>query len=215
MVLKKIVLKLKPSLIQLTLYVAAILLIITTGLVYFWQHNEVNQLNQQIKTLKTTNFNLKTNNLSLEQNNKMLSNQILALSKKPTVSFCESSNFVVERGNGSGAAGTVYQDYLLTNSSNTTCTITGYPKVNFISNNGQYLSQASSNTSNSQILTIQAKQTVKLTIGTVDSTCGTQVANLQFILPSNTLPVPVSMGGVIGGDYCTNNYINSFQTLTK
>lgn len=56
-----------------------------------------------------------------------------------TVAACTTSQLLLSTGRGGAATGTFYLPLVFTNTSNTTCSLRGYPGASFVDANGQQL----------------------------------------------------------------------------
>jgi len=136
----------KPLLIKI-LPVTLIIILIGSGVgVYFWQHGKIKNLQGQVSTLKS---NLKTTSETLYKKNTLLSNQLrlakqakTRLTKNNTYAIdaqCQTQQLALTMSSGGAAAGNESIYFTYQNTSNTACTLDGYPGFLALDSTGHVL----------------------------------------------------------------------------
>ena len=113
---------------------------------------------------------------------------------------CSSSQLSGSLASPNGAAGTTYYFLVLRNTGSTTCTLTGYPGVSFLTGQGgsQVGAAADRNPGTANRLQIPAGGSAKAELGITDATnygaaCGiTNVGGLQVFPPNQTAAIFVA-----------------------
>jgi Protein of unknown function (DUF4232) len=85
---------------------------------------------------------------------------------------CPSSGLQASLGQGQGAAGTLYQVIVLTNTSNSACTLYGYPGVSFVTGQGGSVIGAPASRNPlipDTLITLQAGQAASALVGVTDT----------------------------------------------
>lgn len=108
-------------------YVLLIFFAAIAGGIYTWQHNKVETLNKQTDSLNSQVKNLNKQVSSLKQSNTTLSNT----SSQNKVNNCVPSQLKIASTNPNGAAGTDSVIVVLTNTSSDSCTLYGYPIIQY------------------------------------------------------------------------------------
>lgn len=105
---------------------------------------------------------------------------------------CQSSGLQASLGQGQGAAGTLYQIIVLTNTSNSACTLYGYPGVSFVTGQGGSVIGAPASRDPlipATLITLQPGQAASALVGITDagalpqSACGPGTSDWMQIYP--------------------------------
>lgn len=113
--------------------------------------------------------------------------------------LCTSRNLSIKMVASDGAAGTIYHHVVVTNKTNRSCTITGYPTVFMLASNDVVLGQGAGalSTYTPTKITLIPKASAHAAIGIPNSgnfdagICTAISAHLQVYIPSSEIPLTV------------------------
>jgi FlaG/FlaF family flagellin (archaellin) len=118
-----------------------------------------------------------------------------------TIATCDTTDLSLTTGNRRTTVGTTYLDAILSNTSEHTCVIDGYPQVNLVDGSGNPVASRAMNngTVAPKPLTIAPGQTVHSTItlpdpgGSLSETCSATAKRLSVVPPNETVALTIPL----------------------
>lgn len=172
--------------------ISLILLVLVTAGIYEWQHHKVKGLETQV-----TSLNAEVNKLNAE-NSKSSTTKTSASTTNSSSSTCSANNMTASATQSPGAAGNEGTSIILTNTSAQSCTLYGYPTVEYIDSSGNIISNVVEELTGSMIfanpspssVTIAPGKTASFGIGyTEGGSHSSNAASMDVYLPGQSTAI--------------------------
>jgi outer membrane murein-binding lipoprotein Lpp len=177
-------------------FIALIILAAAVAGVYAWQHKKVNNLSSQVSGL-----NAQVSKLNAENSALSASKASESKSTATTTTACSATDLTPTTSESPGAAGNEGTAIILTNTSSASCTLYGYPTVQYFSSSNSLVSNVIEQLSDSMIfanpspvtVTIAPGKTASFGLGyTVGGANPSNAATMQFTLPGQSTAIKLS-----------------------